>query len=156
MIISRMRLLFVVAACGTAILSLPYGSNPALRVAAAAAFAAGALMWQDTDDDVIFTLATGELLVIAVAEAFFPAGFIAQCAVAGAALVGGKEPAGAWDIPLFVLYSLTAIIGAIVLDRSNQVFLPFLALVAVVAGVAALATGIQEMQERRKFTGGAP
>jgi len=154
MTVPRGKALFLAAAIGIAALSLTGGGDPLLRILAAAAFAAGALLKRGTDDDTIFTLATGELLVIAVAASSFIAGFLVQCAVIGAALSGGRAPAGRGDAAIFVAYCLIALAGAIVLDRANQILLPFLAMTAIVAGATVAVTGIAELRERRKYAGG--
>jgi hypothetical protein len=57
---------------------------------------------------------------------------------------------------MFALFCCAALGGALILDRSNQVLLPFLALAAGVAGVTAIVVGVQELRERRMFSGGHP
>lgn len=152
MTVPRAKLLFTAAALGIALLSLLGGGDPVLRLLAAAAFLAGALLQRGMDDGTVFTLATGELLVIAVASSSFIAGFLVQCAVIGAALTG--TPAARRDAAIYTAFCLIALAGAIVLDRANQVLLPFLVLIAVTIAAAVAVTGIAELRERRKYAGG--
>ncbi len=152
MTVPRTKVLFTAVALGIAVLSLPGGGDPVLRLLAAAAFVAGALLKRGTDDDTVFTLATGELLVIAVGASSFIAGFLVQCAVIGAALTG--TPAARRDAAIFTAFCLIALAGAIVLDRANQVLLPFLVMIAVIIAAAVTVIGIAELRERRKYAGG--
>jgi len=154
MMVTRAKALFIAAATGITALSFLAGGDPVLRILAAAVFVAGALAGQGGDDDTVVTLATGELLVIAVASASFYAGLAVQCAVIGAALLGGRAPAGRRDAPLFAAFCLAAIAGAVVLDRSNQILLPFLAMAGIVVAAALALTAIQELRVRRKYAGG--
>lgn len=150
--VPRTKVLFAAAALAIAVLSLPGGGDPVLRLLAAAAFLAGALLKWGMDDDMVFTLATGELLVIAVASSSFIAGFLVQCAVIGAALTG--TPAARRDAAIFTAFCLIALAGAIVIDRANQVLTPFLVMIAVITTAAVAITGIAELRERRKYAGG--
>jgi len=146
---------FLAVAVVTTLASLPFGDNAILRPVAAGIFVIAALLRQGNDEETILTLATGELLVIAVADASFVAGTVVQCAVLGAAFTSGSAPAGARD-GLFVVPCLVACLaGAIWLFTANQVLLPFIVMVVVAGGSAVVALGVQEMRERRRFTGGS-
>ena len=152
--IQRIKVLFVPAAVAITALSLLTGNDVVLRILAAIAFLAGALMKRGTDDNTLITLATGELLTIAVAASSFIAGFLVQCAVTGSVLFGGRAPTGERDAVCFVVFCLLALLGAIVLDRSNQPLAPFLAMVTIVVISTLALTGIEELRERRKYAEG--
>lgn len=154
MTVPRAKALFIILAIGITVLSLLDGGDPALRILAAAVFISGAILKRGTDDDILFILATGELLVIAVAASSFFAGFFVQCAVIGAALTGGKNPSGRRDAAIFAGFCLVGLVCAILLDRSNNLFLPFLALTVLVVGETLVVTFVAELRERRKYAGG--
>ena len=149
------RLLLVMTAATAAVFFLlPAGTWYGLI--AAAGFLLAALLPLTSDDNRVLLLATGELLVIAVAGTSFPMGVIVQCAVTGAVLLDGEGLPDIPDVAMFALFSFAVIAGALVLDLSNQVLLPFLALAAGVAGVTAVVVGVQEIRERRMYSGGHP
>jgi hypothetical protein len=149
-----LRILFVLAAAAAALFSLAQGDSWYLRLIAAAVFVLAAFVKQGSGDNRILILAAGEVLVIAVALSYFWTGFIVQCAVIGAVLADGMVPAGSGNRTLFVLYCIAALTGAIILDRSNQVLLPFLLLTAIIAAATVTFVGVQEMRERRMYAGG--
>ena len=144
-----LRILFVLVAAAAALFSLAQGDYWYLTLITAAVFVLAAFIRQGSDDTRILILASGEILVIAVAEASFWTGFIVQCAVIGAVLMEEKVPADTRDLTLFAIFCIAALLGAIILDRSNQVLLPFLLVTAMVAVTTVIFTGIQEMRERR-------
>ena len=145
------KVLFTATAAAATLLTLPYGSNVILRPIAAAVFVIASLLYLESDDNTLLTLATGEILVIAVTESLFFAGFVVQCAVIGAAFSGGRAPAGIRDIPLFVLTCLVAGAGAVVLDSANNLLFPYLAMVAAVCAATVMVTGVSEIRERRNY-----
>ena len=123
---------------------------------AAAVFVLAALPRLRSDDKRVFLLATGELLVIAVAGPSFLGGVIVQCAVIGAVLFDGEGMPYTRDSILFGLFCTAALGGAFILYLSNQVLIPFLALTAGVAGATAILVAVQELRERRIYSGGLP
>ena len=149
-----LRNLCIITATATGLFSLLPGGPVYLVFIATAIFVMVALTRKGSDDSLIFILATGEILVIVVAAVSFWAGVLVQCAVIGAVLAGGRVPADSRDRSVFVLYCIVALVGAIIFDRSNQVLVPFLAGTAAVAATAFIMTGVQEMRERRLYTGG--
>ena len=151
--IVRTLLVMAAAAAGVFFL-LPAGTWYGLI--AAAGFVLAALLPLTSDDNRVLLLATGELLVIAVAGTSFLGGVIVQCAVIGAVLFDTGGMPDTRDVAMFALFCCAALGGALILDRSNQVLLPFLALAAGVAGVTAIVVGVQELRERRMFSGGHP
>src|SRR5665647_1364824 len=148
------RILFVLTAAAAALLSLAQGDSWYLRLIAAAVFVLAAFLYHGSEDNRILILATGEVLVIAVAAASFFTGFIVQCAVIGAVLADGMVPADTGNRTLFALYCIAALTGAIIFDRSNQVLLPFFLITAIVAAATVAFVGVQEMRERRMYAGG--
>jgi hypothetical protein len=148
------RILFVLTAAAAALLSLAQGESWYLRTIAAAVLVLAAFLHQGSEDNRILILAAGEVLVIAVAAASFWTGFIVQCAVIGAVLADGKVPADSGNRTFFALFCIAALIGAIIIDRSNQVLLPFFLITAIVAAATVAFVGVQEMRERRMFQGG--
>jgi hypothetical protein len=148
-----MRVLLVVAAATAAVFfSLLTGTWYGLI--AAAVFVLAALLRLRSDDKRVLLLATGELLVIAVAGPSFLGGVIVQCAVIGAVVFDGEGMPYIRDSILFGLFCIAALGGALILDLSNQVLLPFLALTAGVAGATAVLVTVQELRERRTYSGG--
>ena len=85
-----LRILFVLIAAAAAVFSLQQGDTWYLRLIAAAVFVLVAFLRQGSDDTRILLLASGEILVIAVAAASFWTGFVVQCAVIGAVPDGRK------------------------------------------------------------------
>jgi hypothetical protein len=152
--IPTVRLLFVIAAAVATVLSLFSGELWYLRVIAAAVFVIAAFLPLEGNDKRILLLASGELLVIAVADASFFTALVVQCAVIGAVLFDGTDFSGTRDLAIFSVWCIAALLVAIILDRSNQVLLPFLAITAGVVAVTGILIGLQEMRERRKFAGG--
>jgi hypothetical protein len=148
------RILFVLTAAAAALLSLAQGESWYLRTIAAAVLVLAAFLHQGSEDNRILILAAGEVLVIAVAAASFWTGFIVQCAVIGAVLADGKVPADSGNRTFFALFCIAALTGAIIIDRSNQVLLPFFLITAIVAAATVAFVGVQEMRERRMFQGG--
>ena len=146
-----LRLLFVLAAVVASAITLGTGDFWYLTFIAATAFAIIAVTQGENDNALILLLASGEILVIAVASASFFPGVLVQCAVIGAAF--SSYMTDAQDPTLFVLFCLATIGGAVILDRSNQALLPFVAITALVAGVTFVIIGVQEMRERRMFRG---
>ena len=149
-----MRVLCILAALAAMIFSVVTGGTWYLGPIAAALFVLAAVSSQSADDSRVLILATGELLVIAVAASSFPAGFIVQCAVIGAVLFDGEGLPGTRDSLLFALWCIAALAGAVVLYVSNQVLLPFLAITAGVAALTVLLVSVQEMRECRMYAGG--
>ena len=147
------RILFVLIATAAAVFSLAQGDSWYLILLAAAVFILAAFIKQGSDDNRIFILATGELLVIAVAAASFWAGSVVQCAVLGTVLLDGRVPVEPQDLTLFALCCIATLSCAIIFDRSNQVLLPFLVLTALVAATTVILVGVQEIRERRIYAG---
>lgn len=149
-----MRIVCILAALAAAAYSFTVGTIPYPVLMAAALFVLAGVIRKDRDDTRILVLATGELLVIAVAAVSFPAGVVVQGAVIGAVLFDMTGLPDKRDATLFALWCMVALAGAVVLYLANQVLIPFLVLTAGVAGLTALLVGIQEMRERRMFAGG--
>ena len=148
------RVLCIVVALAAAALAAAGSETWYPVLIAAAFFVLAALLRRGSDDTRILLLATGELLVIAVAAVSFPAGFIVQCAVIGAVLFDRTGLPDTRDATLFALWCFTALAGAVVLDLANQVLLPFLVITVCVVAGTVLLVGVQEMQDRRRYSGG--
>jgi hypothetical protein len=146
-----LRLAFVLAAATATLFSLVIGEFWYLRLIAAAVVVTIAVIGPENDDTMILLLATGEVLVIAVAGASFLVGALVQCAVIGAALSDDRTPVKARDRNLFVLLCAGIFGGAVLLDRANQLLLLFLVMVAAVVAATVIFTGVQEMRERRRY-----
>jgi hypothetical protein len=149
--LSTLRLAFVIAAATATLFSLNQGDFWYLRIIAATVLVIAAVILPENDDTMIILLACGEVLVIAVATASFLVGALIQCAVIGAALSGDRAPADARDRNLFLLLCAGILGGAVILDRANQLLLPFLIMAVAVIAATFMLTGIQEMRERRLF-----
>jgi hypothetical protein len=149
-----MRTLFILIAAGAALYSLDQGHGRYLPLIAVAAFILAAFIQQGSDDTRILILASGEILVIAVAAASLWVSFIVQCAVIGAILFDGRVLSDTRDLTFFGLYCIVALTCTIILDRSNQVLLPFLTVTAIVGATTVMLVKVQEMQERRMYAGG--
>jgi hypothetical protein len=149
--VAPLRLAFVLAAATGTLFSFVQGDFGILRLIAAAVVVIIAVIGPETDDTLIFLLAAGEVLVIAVATASFLIGVLVQCAVIGAALSDDRVMPDRRDRNLFLLLCGAVLGGALVLERANQPLLPFVVMVA--AGIAAtfVITGVQEMRERRRY-----
>jgi len=151
--VPALRLAFVLAAATATLFSLVQGDFWYLRLLAAAVVVLVAVTGPENDDTRILLLATGEILVIAVATASFLVGVLVQCAVIGAALSDSRIPAGARDRALFALCCIAVSGGAVILDRANQLLLPFFVITAITAAATFLFVGVQEMRERRRYRG---
>ena len=147
------RILFVLIAAVAALSSLVQGTSWYLTLIATGVFVLAAFVKQG-DDTTIFILASGELLVIAVAALSFWTGFIVQCAVIGAVLTGGRVPADTRDLAFFSFWCIAALTGAIIFDRSNQVLIPFLVVTVIVAATTVILVSALEMRERLLYAGG--
>jgi hypothetical protein len=148
------RILVVLIAAVAALFSLDQGQSWYLTLIAAAVFVLAAFTQQGSDNNRILILASGEILVIAVAAASFWVSFVVQCAVIGAVLLDGRFPADTRDLTFFGIYCIVALTCTIIFDRSNQVLLPFLTVTAMVAATTVILVGVQEMRERRMYAGG--
>jgi hypothetical protein len=147
------RILFVLIAAAAALFSLGHGDHGYLTLIALAVFILAAFIKLGNDDNRIFILATGELLVITVAAASFWVGFVVQCAVIGAVLFDVRIPADFRDLPFFAFFCIAALTGAIIFDRSNSVLIPFLVVTTIVAAMTVILVSVQEIRERRLFSG---
>ena len=150
------RVLCIVAALAAAVVAAA-GSETWYPVLIAAVFFVFAMMLRRGSDETrILLLATGELLVIAVAAVSFPPGFVVQCAVIGAVLFDKKGLPDTLDATLFVVWCIAVLGGALVLDFANQVLLPFLVITGGVVAGTVLLVGVQEMRDRRRYAGRTP
>ena len=150
------RVLCIMVALAAAV-SAAAGSATWYPVLIAGALVVLAGMLRRGSDDIrILLLATGELLVIAVAAVSFPPGFVVQCAVIGAVLFDKKGLPDTLDATLFVVWCIAVLGGALVLDFANQVLLPFLVITGGVATITTLLVGVQEMRDRRRYAGRTP
>ena len=148
------RVLCIVAALAAAVVAAAGSETWYPVLIAAVFFVLAGMLRRGSDETRILLLATGELLVIAVAAVSFPPGFVVQCAVIGAVLFDRTGLPDTLDATLFALWSITALAGALVLDRANQVLLPFLVITVCVVAGTVLLVGVQEMQDRRRYSGG--
>ena len=154
MMIPAVRIFCILVSLAATAFSITVSNTPYLGLIAAVVFVLAAYLRQGRDDSRIFIIATGELLVIAVAATSFTAGFIVQGAVIGAVLFDKEGLPGNRDAILFTLWCVAALAVSAFLYFSNQVLLPFLAATAGVVAVTALLVGVQEMQEHRRYAGG--
>ncbi|GEM_PF-5549435 len=152
--ISLVQILFLLVAAGAAFLSLDPGHTWYLTLIAAAAIILAAFIQQDSDDNRIFTLAFGEIVVIAIAAESFWVSFMVQCAVIGAVMFDGRFMGDTVDRRFFWLYCIIALLCTIIFDRSVQVLIPFLMVTTIVAVTTFILVGFQEMRERRMYAGG--
>lgn len=148
------RIIFIGIAAVTAILSLYQTVTWYFTVIITAIFVILAFTKGTSEDNEILILASGELLVIAVATTSFWLGYIVQCAIIGAVMLDGKVPADTQDLKIFAFLCLAALICAIIIDRSNHMLLPFLTVTAIITGITITILGVQEMRDRRAYAGG--
>jgi hypothetical protein len=154
MTVPAVRILCLLAALGAAAVSFQAGTIPFMVIASAVLVLLSVFVSRDREEARILILGTGELLVIATAAAFYPAGTAVQCAIIGAVLFDRPGLPEQRDVLVLALWCLAALAGAAVLYFSAQVLLPFLALTLGVAGATALIIGVQELRERRLYAGG--
>jgi hypothetical protein len=148
------RGLAVMIGGASAFFSVSQGGTWYLVLIALLFFFLAAFIRADSDDKTIFIIASGEVLVIAVGAASFWAGVIAQAAVIGVVLEDKGDMSDTRGRSFFALYCVAVFTGAFIFDLANQVLLPFLAGTAVVAAAAIIFAGVQEIQERRMYSGG--
>jgi len=148
------RILFLLIVTGAALLSLDQHHSWYLTLIAIAVFIMAVFIQQESDDSTIVILASGEILVIAIAAESLWLGFIVQCAVIGAVMYDGKILTDIRDLKFLGLYCLVAFICTLIFDRSNQVLLPFLTITAIVAATTGILVTVQEIRERRMYAGG--
>ncbi len=147
------RGLAVMIGGASAFFSVYQGGSWSIVLIALVFFFLAAFIRAESDDTTIFIIASGEVLVIAVGAASFWAGVIAQCSVIGLVLEDRECLADSRGRSFFALYCIVTFTGAFIFDLANQVLLLFLAVTAVVAGAAIIFAGVQEIQERRMYSG---
>jgi len=151
--IPTIRIISALVAAAAAVSAMVQGTVWYLVVIAAAVFGVVIVLPRFRDNRILL-LASGELLVVAVAAASFWAGFIVQCAVIGAVVPDTRIPADRRDLTLVGLFCIAAFPCALFLDRSNQVLVPFLAVTAAAGAATVIFIGVGEMRERRRYAGG--
>lgn len=150
--VPALRLAFVLAAATATLFSFVLADFWYVRLIAVAVVMVVAVTGPENDDTRILLLAAGEILVIAVATASFLVGVLVQCAVIGAALSDSRVPVAARDRALYLVCCIAVFGGALILDRANQLQLPFFIITALAAAIF-IVTSVQEMRERRRYRG---